>query len=77
MTKKPGAKHDIIISGQRWYENDASSDAWWTVMSISENGMIGLTGPTICRAYRYITDDEFLKTWTLCEQQPERRDGRR
>lgn len=65
MAKKPKATHPTIATGQTWKEKSAESSATWVVVSISENGLIGLSGPGPCRAYETVLDDVLLRDWEL------------
>ena len=65
MAKKPKAKHEAVATGEVWRpKGDGDSPhATWMVVSISENGLIGLSGPGPCRSYKTMLDEEFLRDW--------------
>lgn len=62
MAKKPQGPNEIVATGQNWREK-ATKSATWHVVSISEGGLIGLSGPGPCRSYRTVQDEEFLRDW--------------
>ncbi len=63
MAKKLKATHPTIATGQVWKEKTAHASETWVVVSISENGLIGLSGPGPCRAYETVVDDVLLRDW--------------
>lgn len=59
------AKVQTISSGQKWRKKNDQPSATWTVVSVSVEGVIGLSGPGICRSYQNVDDDVLLQDWVL------------
>ena len=60
------AKHQHIATGQNWAEKrEDELSCSWRVVSISEDGLVGLSGPGPCRSYKTIQDDVLLSDWEL------------
>jgi hypothetical protein len=64
-------KNQHIVTGQKWLEKiDGSPSSSWVVVSLSETGLVGLSGPGPCRSYQTIQDDVLLKDWELVRTPP-------
>ena len=65
------AKHQHIATGQKWApKKDGEPSSSWGVVSISEDGLVGLSGPGPCRSYQTVQDDVLLKDWELVRTPP-------
>jgi hypothetical protein len=61
------AKHQHIATSQNWApkREDGEPSSPWRVVSISEDGLVGLSGPGPCRSYKTVQDDVLLSDWEL------------
>lgn len=58
------AKPIIIAIGQRWSKRkDESPGSYWTVVSLSSEGHVGLSGPGPCRSYQIVQDYDLINGW--------------
>lgn len=55
----------VIFPGQIWRKLGDAPNATWTVVSVSVNGYVGITGPGVCRSYHTIEDEELIQDWEL------------
>lgn len=56
-------KNVTVSTGQKWKKSGSSDVAFWTVVSVSSEGVIGLSGPGPCRSMQYISIEELESDW--------------
>jgi hypothetical protein len=51
----------VLATGQRWCPKAGGS--WWTVVALSFDGQVTLSGPGPCRSVKYVKDEELFEDW--------------
>lgn len=50
-----------VATGQQWRPRGDATP--WVVVSLAEDGTVGLSGPGPCRGMKWIQDEEFFRDW--------------